>query len=226
MKTLDDARALARAMVDVGKAHGLRIKALITRMDEPLGWAIGNALEMMESLEILRGLHPESDLARMSFRLAAEMLLLGGAAQTLEEALMKVSRAIETGTAWKALVDFVALNGGDLDVLEHPTRLPRSEHAVEIHAPQGGFIQSMDSRTLGILAMELGAGRRFLGDTLDLGAGIRVHQPMGSAVREGDVLFTVFTSHPEKVVPERFLEALRIGPEVLSPRPWLLEEVG
>jgi len=225
MKTREDARALARSMVDVGRAHRLRIKALVTRMDEPLGWAIGNALELVESLEILRGQHPESDLARMSFRLAAEMLLLGGAAQTLDESLATVSASIQDGTAWRALVDFVALNGGDPEVLARPDRLPRSAHHVEIRSPQVGFIQAMDSRALGILAMELGAGRRFLGDTLDLGAGIRVHHPVGSHLREGDVVFTVFTSRPERVVPGAFLETLRIAPEALQPQPWLLETV-
>ena len=84
MKTLDEARTLAQSMVDVGTAHGMQIRALITRMDAPLGWAIGNALEVMESVEILRGEHGDSELAQMSFRLAAEMLIMGGAARTLD----------------------------------------------------------------------------------------------------------------------------------------------
>ena len=226
MKTREEARTLARSMVAVGKAHGLRIKALITRMEEPLGWAIGNALEVLESLEILRGLHAEGDLARMSCRLAAEMLLLGGATKTLEAAQAVVSASIESGAAWRALQAFVALNGGDLDVLEHPDRLPHAERSFEVRAPKDGFIQSLDSRELGILAMESGAGRRYLGDTLDLGAGIRIHRSVGDAVRTGDLLFTVFTSRSEGPKPERFQGTVQLGATAPTLTPWLLEEVG
>jgi len=226
MKSREDARSLARSMVDVGKAHGLRIKALITRMDEPLGWAIGNALEMIEAMEVLRGLQPESELARMSFRLAAEMLLLGGAAKDIEEALSMVDRSIQDGSAWRTLHDFVSLNGGDVTVLEHPELLPHSDCIIEIRAPREGIIQSVDSRTLGILAMELGAGRRSLEDSLDLGAGIRVHHRVGDVIQAGETLFTIHASNPSGIVPNRFLEAVRIGPDSAGPQPWLLEEIG
>jgi len=225
MKTPEEARALAESMVQVGRAQGLRIKALLTRMEEPLGWAIGNALEVVESLEILQGLHADGDLAAMSFRLAAEMLLLGGAANGLDEALARVKRAIEDGSALKSLLDFVAQNGGDPDVLIHPGRLPRAPHAVQIAADRDGWIHAMDSRALGVLAMEHGAGRRFLGDTLDLGAGIRILTPVGRRVRAGDPLLTIYTAHPEGVRPERFLDAIRIVPEPVAPRPWLLAVV-
>ena len=102
MKTLDEARALARSMVAVGQAHGLRIKALITRMEEPLGWAIGNTLEVVEAVEILKGLHGDSTLAAMSFHLAAEMLVLGGAAGTLGEAAAMVAERVASGRAMAA----------------------------------------------------------------------------------------------------------------------------
>ena len=102
MKSQEEAEALARSMVGVGQAHGMRVMALITRMEEPLGWAIGNTLEVMESVEILQGEHGDSDLARMSFRLAAEMLVLGGAAATLGEAEAKVAECVASGRAMEA----------------------------------------------------------------------------------------------------------------------------
>lgn len=225
MKTREEARALARAMVDVGRAHGLRIKALVTRMEEPLGHTIGNALEVRESIEVLRGLHGEGELADMSFRLAAEMLWLGGAALSLEEAQTLVRESIVSGSALETFRNFIAFGGGDAKVLDDLERLPRTTHRVEIRADREGFVQAMDSRALGILAMEQGAGRKSLGDALDLGAGIEVEAQRGQAVVPGDVLFRVHTHRPETVQPAAFLATLRLGPEPVTKAPWLLETV-
>jgi len=172
MKTREDARALAQSMVAVGKAHGMKIKALITRMEEPLGWAIGNALEVMEAVEILRGEHGDSDLARESFRLAAEMLILGGGASTLEEAQAQVAQAVQSGKALEAFRVWTRANGGDAACLDDFSRLPQAAQQVVVKAPAAGFIHGMDSRALGLLAMELGAGRRHKDDVLDLGVGL------------------------------------------------------
>jgi pyrimidine-nucleoside phosphorylase len=226
MKTLDDARALARSMVAVGKAHGMRIKALLTRMEEPLGWAIGNALEVIESVEILQGRHADGVLARMSFRLAAEMLVLGRAAGDLQEAERKVAQVVADGSALRLLGDFVRLNGGDARALEDFSRLPQAGAVTEVRADRGGYVHAMDSRALGILAMELGAGRRSKDDRLDLGAGIRVHRNVGDAVRAGDPLFSVYARVGLPVQAAAFLATTEILPEPASVQPWLLEEIG
>jgi len=225
MKTREDACTLARSMVEVGKAHGMRIKALVTRMEEPLGWAIGNTLEVMESVEILRGLHGDGTLARMSGRLAAEMLVLGQAAPDLGSALQRVGQAIQDGSALETLRKFVALNGGDTAALEDFGRMPQTAAVTEIRADREGFVHGLDGRALGILAMDLGAGRKSREDRLDLGAGIRVHRSVGDSVGMGDLLFSIH-ARPGLRVPEAAFRAavdLRAERAVLSP--WLLEEL-
>lgn len=226
MKTLEEGRALARSMVDVGKAHGMRIKALITRMEEPLGWAVGNTLEVIESVEILHGLHGDGVLAQMSFRLAAEMLLLGGVASTLEDAMARVRQSVDDGSALGVLRAFVALNGGDARALDDFGLLPQDPVVAEIRSNRDGHIHAMDSRALGILAMELGAGRKSREDVLDLGAGLRVHRTVGEPVRTGDMLFSVHAKAGAKVDPVPFLAAVDIWPGAAPAAPWLLDVIG
>lgn len=225
MKTPEDAKALAQSMVNVGKAHGMKIKALITRMEEPLGWAIGNALEVMESVEILKGQHGDSDLAQMSFRLAAEMLMLGGTAKDLAEAEAMVAAAISSGRAMETFRAWTAFNGGDAAALDDFSRLPQPGQVIEIKAQQDGWIHAVDSRALGILAMELGAGRRSKDDVLDLGVGIRMHRNVGDAVKAGDTLFTVYAKAGAEVPTNQYLASLNLQPALVSKTPWLLETV-
>ncbi|MDR3683212.1 MAG: thymidine phosphorylase [Geothrix sp.] len=225
MKTLDEARALAQSMVAVGTAHGMQIRALITRMDAPLGWAIGNALEVMESVEILRGEHGDSELAQMSFRLAAEMLIMGGAARTLEAALSTVRASIQDGTALATLRRFVALNGGDALALDDFRRLPQPGQIIEVRADRAGRVAAIDGRALGLLAMDLGAGRRDRKDVLDLGVGIRLHIQVGSKIEKNDKIFTIYTKRDAQVASAEFLRTLDVLPEIARERPWLLETV-
>ena len=226
MKTLDDATTLAESMVAVGTAHGMQIRALITRMDAPLGWAIGNALEVMESVEILRGEHGDSELAEMSFRLAAEMLIMGGAAKTLPEAQARIQACIQDGSALETLRRFVALNGGDAKALDDFSRLPQPGQVVDVRVAQDGYIAAIDGRALGILAMDLGAGRRDRTDVLDLGVGIRVLARVGQKVAQGDLLFQVLAKANQAVVPDLYLTTLELTMTPPEPRPWLLAAIG
>ncbi|GLH67491.1 thymidine phosphorylase [Geothrix edaphica] len=226
MKTLEDARTLAQSMVDVGTAHGMQIRALITRMDAPLGWAIGNALEVMESVEILRGEHGDSELAQMSFRLAAEMLIMGGAAKTLPEAQAKVQASIQDGSALEALRRFVALNGGDAEALDDFTRLPQAGQVVEVRADRGGYVTAIDGRALGLLAMDLGAGRKDRNDILDLGVGIRVQVRVGQRIEKGDVVFTAHAKAGFSLKPEAYLATLSLADSRPVAEPWLLATIG
>ncbi|HET6329296.1 MAG TPA: thymidine phosphorylase [Holophagaceae bacterium] len=222
MKTREEAEALAKSMVAVGKAHGMRIKALITRMEEPLGWAIGNALEVMESVEILRGEHGDSVLARLSFRFAAEMLVVGGGARDLTEAEAKVAEAVTSGRAFKVLQRFVALNGGDASALEDFSRLPQPARREVIRADRDGFVTAIDGRALGILAMELGAGRRELTDTLDLGVGLQIHAPVGTRVKKDDPLVTVLSGTLSPPNRDRTLSAFSLSAQALPETSWLM----
>ena len=226
MKTLEDATTLAQSMVDVGTAHGMQIRALITRMDAPLGWAIGNALEVMESVEILRGEHADSELAQMSFRLAAEMLIMGGVATTLDAAQAKVQASIQNGSALATLRRFVALNGGDALALDDFSRLPQPGQIVDVLADRDGTIAAIDGRALGILAMDLGAGRKDRHDVLDLGVGIRVHALMGRRVAKGDLLFQVLSKKDVAIHPKPYLDTLLWAEAPQAPAPWLLATIG
>jgi pyrimidine-nucleoside phosphorylase len=194
-------------------------------MDAPLGWAIGNALEVMESVEILRGEHGDSELAQLSFRLAAEMLIMGGAATTLEQAQAKVQASIQGGTALTTLRRFVTLNGGDARALEDFSRLPQPGRIVEIRSERAGYVSAIDGRALGLLAMDLGAGRRNRDDVLDLGVGIRVHVKVGSKIEKNDKLFTVYIKHKDRVVSEDYLSTLQVISDSQSVKTWLLETI-
>ncbi|HJW43439.1 MAG TPA: thymidine phosphorylase [Geothrix sp.] len=226
MKTFEDARTLAQSMVDVGTAHGMQIRALITRMDVPLGWAIGNALEVMESVEILRGEHADSELAQMSFRLAAEMLIMGGAAADLPSAQARVQACIRDGSALETLRRFVALNGGDARALDDFSRLPQAGKVVDVRADRAGWIADMDGRALGILAMDLGAGRRDRNDVLDLGVGIRVATQVGRKVDKGDLLFQVYAKESHSVMPTLYQNVLTFADNAPTQSPWLLGTIG
>jgi pyrimidine-nucleoside phosphorylase len=220
MKTPEQAHALAQSMVAVGQAHGMRVKALVTRMAEPLGWAIGNALEVMEAVEVLKG-GADSDLARMSLRLAAEMLILGGAAGSLSEAEAQVDAAVTSGRAMATFRAWVAHNGGDPAALDDFSLLPGSRRTVAVTAPAAGFVQAMDSRALGLLAMELGAGRRSRNDRLDLGVGIRVEVQVGQWVEAGQKLLTLYCNERDgNPLPDGWIT---LGPAPCEPSPWLLE---
>jgi pyrimidine-nucleoside phosphorylase len=225
MKTLPEAQALARSMVEVGQAHGMRIEALITRMEEPLGWAIGNALEVMESVEILKGMHGDSDLAQESFALAAEMVLLGGGARDLAEARQRVDASVAGGLAMETYRKWVAANGGNPRALDDFSLLPQATRTREVLAPASGHVHAVDSRALGLLAMELGAGRKSKDDVLDLGVGIRIHVKVGQWVEKGTRLLTLYdqTGH-EAHLPAP--DWIRIRPEPCQPGPWLLDTLG
>ena len=222
MKTPEQARALARSLVAVGQAHGMRVKALVTRMAEPLGRTIGNALEVMESVEILKG-QGDSDLARMSLRLAAEMVLLGGACATLDEAEDRVAEAVASGRAMAVFRAWVAHNGGDPRALDDFSLLPGARRRVPVPAEASGYVQAMDSRALGLLAMELGAGRRDLDDVLDLGVGIQVEVRVGQWVEAGQRLLMLCCNERDgQPLPAGWIT---LGPARPEPAPWLLESI-
>lgn len=231
MRTLDEARTLARSLVQVGQAHGLRVKALVTRMEEPLGWAIGNALEVMEAVEILKGQEGDSDLARMSFRLAAEMVLLGGAARTLEEAEARARDAVAEGAAMRTFRAWVVANGGNPRALDDFSLLPGYSHTVEVRAERAGYVHAIQSRPLGLLGMALGAGRRSRKDQLDYGVGLRLNVRVGQKVEAGQTLLCIHgNERPGAPLPDTWSTllppdwiTLRETPRV--PPAWLLDTI-
>ena len=190
MKSLDDARVLARTMVDLCKAVGRGCVALITDMDAPLGSAVGNAVEVRESIDILRGGGP-ADVRELTLRLGVEMLLAGEAPGVGNDPLMarlRLETAIADGAALKRFAELIEAQGGDPRVCEEPSRLPQPKLVREVRAERSGVLAGLDAEQVGLAAVELGAGRARKEDVVDHAAGLLVLKRVGDQVRTGDVL--------------------------------------
>jgi pyrimidine-nucleoside phosphorylase len=185
MQRPDEARALARAMVSIGRSAGLRTEAIITRMDTPLGRAVGNAVEIAECVELLSGRGP-ADLAHEISIIAARMVVLAGKAASDAEASAKVAQALASGAARDKLRQMITWQGGDAAVVDDPRRLPQARHAHHIAAPRSGYLQSLDALLVGRAAVALGAGRNKKSDAVDPSAGLILHKKPGEAVVAGE----------------------------------------
>ena len=190
MHRLDDARTLARSLVEVAGAAGLPCRALISDMDQVLGLTAGNALEVAESLDFLTGTVREPRLLALALALSAQLLQLGGLAPTLAAGLALAEAALSSGRAAECFARMVAGLGGPADVLTD-ARLPAAPVQVDLVAPRDGVIASMDARSLGLVVVELGGGRRRAGDTIDPRVGLSDIRPLGSLLRAGDPLLRV-----------------------------------
>jgi pyrimidine-nucleoside phosphorylase len=180
-----DARALARSMVTIGSASGLRTEAFITRMDTPLGRAVGNSVEIAECIDVLSGTGP-ADLTALIITLASRMVRLGGKAASDEEAEQHVRDALASGAAREKLKQMITRQGGDAGVVDDTARLPQASHAHLLKATRAGFLQSLDALLVGRTAVALGAGRDKKSDSVDLSAGIVLHKKPGDAVAAGE----------------------------------------
>ncbi len=195
MKTLDEARVLARSMVDIGKACGRNMAALITAMDAPLGRAVGNSLELQEAIAVLRG-ESRGAVREVCMALATAMatLVFGWDEAAARE---RVVEALDSGAALDRMRAWVVAQGGDAAYIDDPTRFSRAPYTKAVLAQQGGYITYMDAQRIGHAAMLLGAGRRTKEDVIDHSAGIYLHKALGDAVCKGDALFTLHTSNEE-----------------------------
>jgi pyrimidine-nucleoside phosphorylase len=182
-----EARALARAMVTIGTAAGVRTEAFITRMDTPLGRAVGNAVEIAECIDVLSGRGP-ADLTALIITLASRMVLLGGKASDEADAQRKVRDALASGAAREKLRQMITRQGGDAGVIDDTSRLPQATLAHQLKATRGGVVQSLDALLVGRTAVALGAGRDKKGDAVDLSAGILLHKKPGEAISAGDTI--------------------------------------
>lgn len=187
LKGVDEARALARVMVETGTREGVRTEAVITRMDAPLGRAVGNALELVECLEVLRGGGP-SDLVELSELLAARMLVLAGVTESEDAARARVRAVLADGRALSTLRRTVAAQGGDPRVVDDPSLLPTASRTRTITADRDGYIAELHADELGRASSLLGAGRVRLDDAVDPAAGMLIERKPGEPVRAGDVV--------------------------------------
>ncbi|MGL5615614.1 MAG: pyrimidine-nucleoside phosphorylase [Sarcina sp.] len=187
MKTVEDARELAREMVSIGTHVGRNTVAIISDMDQPLGLAIGNALEVEEAIETLKGNGPE-DLLELALELGANMVILAGKATTVEEAKAMLMETITSGAALNKLKEFVKAQGGDISVIDDTSKFPKAKYILEVKANKTGYVSKIHSENIGLIAMELGAGRATKESIIDLAVGIVLNKKRGDVINEGDVL--------------------------------------
>ena len=213
MKTLEDSIALAKTMVEIGEHNGRRTVALITDMDRPLGTAIGNAVEVAEAADTLRG-HGPGDLTAVSIELAANMVFLAGK-RSLAECREQVYEAIASGAAFGCLKRMVEAQGGDSRVLDDSERFPQVRERCDLTADRSGFLLSTDTEAVGAASMMLGAGRETKDSVIDPAAGILIRKKAGDRVERGEPLATLLTDRPETLdEAQRHLRAaIRIGQE-------------
>ncbi|MFL5275194.1 MAG: thymidine phosphorylase [Myxococcales bacterium] len=226
MKSLDQARALARTMVDLCHVMGRGCSALLTAMDEPLGEAVGNAVEVAESIEILRGRGPP-DARELTLLLGIEMLLAGSAARTEAEAREKLTSALADGRALRKFGEIVEAQHGDARCLDDPGRLPQPRLRREIRAERSGFLVALDAEQVGLSAVDLGAGRARKEDRVDPAAGLLLRKRAGDDVRAGETLAELHAESEARLEAgaARFARAVHIGDAPGKPSPLLLERV-
>lgn len=198
MKTEEDARQLAELMVEIGKADGKKTQAVITDMNQPLGRAVGNALEVREAIQVLQGDGPE-DITELSVELAGRMIWLGGCSASAEEGIAKAGEALRSGAGLAKFREFVSGQGGDPAVAEDLSLLPLSPLCAEVRASRDGFVQGLDAMQIGLASQHTGAGRETKEDVIDHGAGILLHRKTGDAVKAGETLCTVYSDEAGKL---------------------------
>ena len=201
MKKLDDAIALAQAMVKIGQGHGRNTRALLTNMDQPLGRAVGNAIEVVEGIEVLQGKHAESDLRKVSLLLAENMLLAAGVYPDAQSCKRALDEALASGRALEKLGEMIAAQGGDAWVIQHPERLGQGACRLDVKSASGGYVSAIDTQCIGHAALLLGAGRRKKEDTIDPLAGLLMRARLGQKLAPGETLATLFASDEALLAP-------------------------
>lgn len=237
MKTRDQAKRLAKTMILVGEKMGLKSRALLTDMNQPLGCTAGNAIEIAECIAVLRGskkylnhyLHLTSsasaasdklsegcstELKELTLQLCAHMLDVGGVVGTLAEGRKLAAAKLADGSAWKKFEDIVSAQGGSLDVIRHPEKLVKASHKVVWTANKRGFLSKIDTESVGRILVELGGGRAKATDRIDPGVGIKFHRKLGAQVKSGEPLVTVWVNPKSapllNALENRFQQAVEI----------------
>lgn len=220
MKRLEDARELAAAMTDIGKRVGRRTIAVISDMSQPLGYAVGNALEVGEAIMTLRGEGPV-DLYELSLTLSSHMVVLAGKAATMEEAREMLEAAVRSGAALAKLKLFLAAQGGDASVVDRPELLPAAKIRFEAKSLESGYVSAIAAEGIGVAAMQLGAGRATKDDVIDLSVGIVLRKKIGDAVTKGEPLAVIHASseHAAETSADLVRRCVAVSAECVPPPP-------
>ena len=226
MKETAEAERLGRVMVEIGRRAGRKTLALVTDMNQPLGNAVGNAIEVKEAIEILRGEHP-GDLKEVSLALAAQMLLASGIAATEDEARAKLNEALSSGSALERLRSMIEAQGGDPRVCDHTGHLPQPDRVIPVTARDSGYLAAMATEEIGIAALLLGAGRETKEAEIDPAVGIWLERRIGDEVKKGEPLAQLYVTSRSETdeARRRFTGALTILPEKPKPRPLIYAKI-
>ena len=226
MQTLDQARELARLMTAIAARSGRRAVALLSDMNQPLGCAVGNALEVREAIETLHGGGP-ADFVEHCLTVAAHLLVLGRRAEGLDAARRMAEQKLADGSAWAMFRTLVQAQGGDVRFVDEPQRLPTAPFIELIPAPRAGYVTAMDAREIGETAVTLGAGRARKEDAVDPAVGVVVHHKVGDWVETGQPLFTIHANSREALsaARQRWLAACRGSEQPCPPLPLFYEVI-
>jgi pyrimidine-nucleoside phosphorylase len=220
MKTMEDAETLARGLARLGTRAGRDVVALISGMDQPLGWAVGNALEVREAINTLHEGGPR-DLREHCLAVAAEMLMLSGEVGDANGAISLALETLSSGAAWRRFRQMVVAQGGDVGTIDDPENLPQAPIIEPVPAPRSGYLAGVNAVEVGWAVVDLGGGREEKGEPIDHRVGVLVHHKVGDLVQEGTPLFTVHASDGEKLAAarERVLAAHTYSEEPVQPLP-------
>ncbi|WP_419881264.1 pyrimidine-nucleoside phosphorylase [Peribacillus sp. B-H-3] len=211
MKTLEDSETLAKAMVSIGNNVGRNTMAVISDMSQPLGYAIGNALEVKEAIDTLKGEGPE-DLTELSLTLGSHMVYLAKKADSLEAARKMLQKAMEDGSALHSFKVFLEAQGGDASVVDNPERLPQAKYTFELEAKEDGYVSEIVADEVGTAAMLLGAGRATKESVIDLAVGLVLRKKIGDEVKKGESLVTIYSNFEDvAAVKEKLYENITVS---------------
>ncbi|MBY0127539.1 pyrimidine-nucleoside phosphorylase [Bacillus subtilis] len=218
MKTEEDAAELAKAMVRIGNNVGRQTMAVISDMSQPLGFAIGNALEVKEAIDTLKGEGPE-DLHELVLTLGSQMVVLAKKADTLEEARAKLEEVMKNGKALEKFKDFLKNQGGDSSIVDDPSKLPQAAYQIDVPAKEAGVVSEIVADEIGVAAMLLGAGRATKEDEIDLAVGIMLRKKVGDKVEKGEPLVTLYANREnvDEVIAKVY-DNIRIAAEAKAPK--------
>ena len=224
MHTIEDATKLAEAMISIGNSLGRNTMAMITDMNQPLGNTIGNAIEIREAIETLKG-HGPADFTELCMQAAEIMLIQGKVAKDKDEARVMLDEAVSSGRAFEVFKEMVKAQGGNVDMIENPALLPQSKFKTEIKSKESGNVKLLHSEKLGILAMQLGAGRATKEEDVNHAVGIELACKRGDKVNEGETICVVY--HDEELKPQwidELYHAFELTDEEVAPQP-IIEKV-
>ena len=222
MKKEEDSIALAHEMVKIGNGAGRKTVAIVSDMDQPLGYAVGNALEVQEAIDTLKGNGPE-DFVELCLTLGSYMVVAAGKAANASEAKIMLEKVIEDGSAVDKLAEFVEAQGGDKEMVYHPEKLPKASIMEEILSPQDGYIKHIECAEIGICSLILGGGRETKESEIDLSVGLVLCKKVGDYVKSGEVLARIHANDKEKlkIAKERFLKAYSYSNEPIEKQPFI-----